>query len=96
MAGFTGDVDQGQVGGPLLSQIPLPQGFATKKYVDLVSYLILKRGLVPLGLYRRKHENPAWILRYVVINPSPSTALVADDLVYVVKEPVSNEESTTE
>lgn len=92
MAGFTGDVNSGHVGGPLLSQIPLPPGFENKKYIDLVSYFILERGLIPLGLYRRKHENPAWILRYVVINPSPSSTLLADDLVYVVREPVRNQE----
>lgn len=85
---LTGDVGSKKAGGPLLVQVPLPKDFVSREYQELVAYYIVERGLLPIGLYRRKFENPAWLLRYVVVNPHPDTILDVDDIVYVIREPI--------
>ena len=51
-----------------------------------MSHLILARRLVPLGLFRRKSENPAWRLHYVVTNPPWGEPLEPHDRIYVLRE----------
>ncbi|GMH45490.1 hypothetical protein BSKO_13447 [Bryopsis sp. KO-2023] len=86
MAEFTGDVNSGNYVGPLLKQISLPNGFKGKTYTELVSYLVLQRGLIPLGLFRRKSENRSWLLRYVCANPPGEVVLEGTDKVFVIRE----------
>ena len=57
--------DDGRAGGAQLRQLPLPEGMAGRTYGELFASLALTRKLLPLGLYRRKSENPAWRLHYV-------------------------------
>lgn len=57
--------DDGRAGGAQLRQLPLPEGMAGKTYGELFASMTLTRKLLPLGLYRRKSENPAWRLFYV-------------------------------
>ncbi len=59
---------------------------AGRTYAELVTRLTLGRQLIPLGLYRRKTENPSWRLHYVVTNPPPTEVLQASDRVFVLRE----------
>lgn len=78
--------DNEQPGGALFRQIPLPEGFEGRKYGDLVTYLALKRRLVPLGLYRCKSENPAWKLPYAMVSPPEGEILEITDRIFVLRE----------
>ncbi|GMH45499.1 hypothetical protein BSKO_13456 [Bryopsis sp. KO-2023] len=87
MAEFTGDANKGgNCVGPLLEQISLPNGFKGKTYTELVTFLVLQRGLIPLGLFRRKSENRSWLLRYVCANPPGDVVLEGTDKVFVIRE----------
>ena len=55
-------------------------------YGELFEAVALGRGALCLGLYRRKSENPATRLSYVVTNPPWSEVLEASDRVYVLRE----------
>lgn len=70
----------------MLRQIPLPPGFVGRPYGALFSHLVLERQLIPLGLYRRKSENSAWRLPFVVTNPNRRVLLEAFDRVFVLCE----------
>lgn len=59
---------------------------AGRTYGELVTRLTLGRQLIPMGLYRRKAENPSWRLHYVVTNPPPDEVLQASDRVFVLRE----------
>ena len=78
--------DDGREGGACLRQIRLPPDWAGRPYGELASHLILARRLVPLGLFRRKSENPAWRLHYVVTNPPWGEPLEPHDRIYVLRE----------
>ncbi|CAD7696797.1 unnamed protein product [Ostreobium quekettii] len=78
--------DNEQPGGALLKQIPLPDGLEGKTYGELVHYMALKRRFVPLGLYRKKSENAAWTLPYVMVNPPQDEELEATDRVFILRE----------
>lgn len=73
-------------GGALLRLLPLPRGLVGATYGELFEAVALGRGALCLGLYRRKSENPATRLSYVVTNPPWSEVLEASDRVYVLRE----------
>ena len=70
----------------MLRQIPLPPEMVGRSYGELVTRLTLHRNLVPLGLYRRKSENAAWRLRFVVTNPPAQERLEPEDQIFVLRE----------
>ena len=70
----------------MLRQIPLPPEMVGRSYGELVTRLTLHRKLVPLGLYRRKSENAAWRLRFVVTNPPAQERLEPEDQIFVLRE----------
>ncbi|KAK9808990.1 hypothetical protein WJX72_007481 [[Myrmecia] bisecta] len=78
--------DDGRPGGALLRQIDMPPELANRTYGELFLQLSLQRKLIPLGLYRRKSENPAWRLHYVVTNPSWHERLEPYDRIFVLRE----------
>jgi hypothetical protein len=77
--------DDGRAGGAALQQLPVPMHLAGKGYGQLVEYLLRDVGVVPVGLFRYKRENPAWRLQYVVCNPGTDEAVVGSDRVFVLR-----------
>ena len=71
--------------GAALQQVPLPLGMAGRMYGELFMALAAEQGLVSLGLYRRKSENPGTRLSYVVSNPPFTELLEHTDRVFVVR-----------
>ena len=76
--------DNGRRGGAALRLINIPQGFVGTTYGLFMNYLLGRRQLLPIGLYRKKRENPAWRLNYVVTNPSSQEIIAESDQVYVL------------
>ncbi|KAK9826205.1 hypothetical protein WJX81_007538 [Elliptochloris bilobata] len=77
--------DDGRPGGALLRQVEVPAALVGRTYGDLFAYLVLQRQLVPLGLYRKKPENPAWRLSYVQTNPPAQERVLASDRAFVLR-----------
>lgn len=77
--------DDGQPGGSLLRQVDVPKALVGRQYGELLAHLVLVRQLVPLGLYRKKPENPAWRLSYVHTNPQSTERVLASDRVFVLR-----------
>jgi hypothetical protein len=77
--------DDGRRGGAALQQLPVPQHLVGGSYGQLAGYMLLELGLVPLGLYRHKRENPAWRLPYVACNPPAEEVVAASDRVFVLR-----------
>ena len=77
--------DDGRPGGALLRQVEVPPALVGRTYGDLVAHLVLQRQLVPLGLYRKKPENPAWRLSYVQTNPPACERVLASDRAFVLR-----------
>ncbi len=77
--------DDGRPGGALLRQVEVPPALAGRTYGELVAHLALELQLVPLGLYRKKPENPAWRLSYVQTNPPAGERVLASDRVFVLR-----------
>ena len=78
--------DDGRPGGACLRQIAVPPDMVGASYGALWTKLALGRRVIPLGLFRRKSENPAWRLRYVVTNPPWHYRLEPHDRVFVLRE----------
>lgn len=70
--------------GLMMDQLPVPQQFVGHSYAELFQYLTIRRCMIPLGLYRRKLENPAWRLHYVMTNPPGDELMLSTDKVYVI------------
>jgi hypothetical protein len=77
--------DDGRPGGAALQQLPVPQHLVGSSYGELSCYLLQELGLVPLGLYRYKRENPAWRLPFVACNPCYDELLAVSDRVFVLR-----------
>ena len=77
--------DDGRPGGALLRQVDVPAALVGRTYGDLVAHLVLQRQLVPLGLFRKKPENPAWRLSYVQTNPPAGERVLASDRAFVLR-----------
>lgn len=54
-------------------------------YGELYLTLALTRGLICLGLYRRKSENPGTRLSFVVTNPPWKERVEATDRIFVLQ-----------
>ena len=67
-------------------QIAVPPELVGSTYGALWAKLALGRRLIPLGLFRRKSENPAWRLRFVMTNPPFRERLEPYDRVFVLRE----------
>lgn len=78
--------DDNMPGGALLQQINVPSHLIGRPYGELVMLLTLTQHLIPLGLYRRKSENKASRLFYVMTNPRADELLEPGDRVFVVRE----------
>ena len=78
--------DDGRPGGALLRQVDVPPDLVGATYGALFARLATRRQLIPLGLYRRKSENPTWRLAYVVTNPPAGERLEKGDRVFVLRE----------
>ncbi|BDA48910.1 probable potassium channel subfamily T member 2 at N-terminal half [Coccomyxa sp. Obi] len=78
--------DDGRAGGALLRQVDVGEDMVGRTYGELFAQLALQQRLIPLGLYRRKSENPAWRLNYTVTNPPWHERLEPADKVFVLRE----------
>ena len=72
--------------GLMLVQIDVPELFVGRTYSELFQDLSLRKCVIPLGLYRRKVENPAWRLQYVFTNPPADELLLSSDKVYILRD----------
>eukprot|EP00210_Caulerpa_lentillifera_P002585 g2479.t1 len=72
--------------GLMMDLLPVPEQFVGRSYFELFQYLTLRRCMIPLGLYRRKVENPAWRLHYVMTNPPGDELVLSTDRVYVIRD----------
>ena len=72
--------------GLMLVQEDVPETFIGRTYADLIQHMTLTKCMIPLGLYRKKVENPAWRLRYVVTNPPGDELLLPSDKVYLIRD----------
>ena len=71
--------------GALLQLIQVPKGFAGRAYGELfTAWAVGGKGMICLGLYRSKTENPLTRLSYVVANPPPTERLEGSDRVFVL------------
>ena len=88
LAGLLGELagDDGRPGGALLRQVEVPSDLVGSTYGALFARLATRRQLIPLGLYRRKSENPTFRLAYVVTNPPAGERLERGDRVFVLRE----------
>ncbi|CAG9460583.1 unnamed protein product [Pedinophyceae sp. YPF-701] len=75
-----------EFGGSLLRCVEVPEAQVGKTYGELAAYMLLRRRMVPLGLYRKKLENTEWVLPYVCTNPPTDTVVVESDRVFVLRE----------
>eukprot|EP00947_MAST-08B_sp_MAST-8B-sp1_P000855 g855.t1 len=75
-----------------LYQIPVPKQFHGKTYGSLVEWLLLTRGMMPLGLYRgtwnhQLHSGPKGNrIPYVYTNPDKGSSLESCDAVFVLAQ----------
>ena len=67
-------------------QVDVGEDMVGRTYGELFAQLALQQRLIPLGLYRRKSENPAWRLNYTVTNPPWHERLEPADKVFVLRE----------
>lgn len=72
--------------GLMLVQFNVPELFVGRTYAELFQHMTLRKCMIPLGLYRRKVENPAWRLQYVVTNPPGDELLLPGDKVYIIRD----------
>ena len=83
LAEFCGDFESS---GAMLVQTKLPSGWAGRSYGELFSAVALSgSGAILLGLYRRKLENQATRLSYVVTLPGRAEILQATDRLFVLR-----------
>jgi len=72
-----------------LSSVPVPRSFEGKTYIQLFQYLISKRAVLPLGLYRHCPMDDVSPQPYVITNPSPELLLTAQDSIFALLSPES-------
>ncbi len=72
--------------GAMLLQTRLPPGWAGRTYGELFTSAALSgNGAIVLGLYRKKLENPATRLSYVMTLPAPAERLQPSDRFFVLR-----------
>ena len=76
--------------GAALRLVQVPIEYTGRTYGDLFRDFIVRRDLICIGLYRRKSENVATRLSYVVATPPGGVVLEATDRAYVVAKEESS------
>lgn len=71
--------------GAMLVQLPLPPGMAGLTFAQCFAALAISRGMILIGLYRKKLENPATRLSYVMTLPPPDEVLERTDRLFVLR-----------
>ena len=71
--------------GAMLVQVAVPSTMAGRTFGECFSALALSRGIIPIGLYRRKLENPATRLSYVMTLPPPDEIIEKTDKFYILR-----------
>jgi voltage-gated potassium channel Kch len=71
--------------GAMLLQKRLPRGWAGRTFGELFASLTLSSGEIPIGLYRKKTENPATRLSYVMTLPPRREILQPTDRLFVIR-----------
>jgi hypothetical protein len=56
-----------------------------KTFGECFSALVLTQGIIPIGLYRKKLENPATRLSYVMTLPTFDEKLQMTDRLFVIR-----------
>jgi len=80
----SGDVQPSE----LCSQ-PVPRSFDGRTYMQLFQYLISKRSVLPLGLYRHCPMDDVSPQPYVITSPHPDLLLTSQDSVFALLSPGS-------
>lgn len=77
--------DRGNGNGKLrkLDQIRVPEEYVGKTFKDAFVGMLVNGGMMALGLYRALGTSGS-IVSFVYTNPSPSTILFHDDLIYAI------------
>jgi voltage-gated potassium channel Kch len=71
--------------GAMLVQLPLPPGMAGKTFGECFTSLAISKQMIVIGLYRKKLENPATRLSYVMTLPPRSEILQNTDRLFVIR-----------
>ena len=66
-----------------LDQIHVPEEYVGKTFKDAFVGMLMNAGIMALGLYRALGTSGS-IVSFVYTNPSPSTILFHDDLIYAI------------
>ena len=71
--------------GAMLIQIPLPPGMEGKSFEQCFRDLSIAKEMIVVGLYRKKIENPATRLSYVMTLPPRDEVLQKTDRLFVIR-----------
>lgn len=71
--------------GAMLIQVPLPPDMAGKTFSQCATALAISVGMVVIGLYRKKIENPATRLSYVMTLPPRDEVLQKTDRLFCIR-----------
>jgi hypothetical protein len=71
-----------------LFSIQVPSSFVNKQYKDLFQYLMSKRGILALGLYRNRPTDDISPMPYIVTSPPHDMQLNAEDQIYSLISPL--------
>lgn len=66
-----------------LDQIHVPEEYVGKTFKEAFVGMLMNGGIMALGLYRAQGTSGS-IVSFVYTNPSPSTILFHDDLIYAI------------
>lgn len=75
--------------GAMLVQLPLPPGMAGKTFAECFTSLAICKEMIVIGLYRKKIENPATRLSYVMTLPPREEVLQKTDKLFVIRRRIS-------
>ena len=67
----------------------VPRSFEGKTYKQLFQYLISKRSVLSLGLYRSSPTDDVSPMPYVITNPDPDLLLNSQDMIFALLDPES-------
>jgi len=82
---LTNDTQDQECVAAMLIQLPLPTTMVGKTFGECFSALVLTQGIIPIGLYRKKLENPATRLSYVMTLPTFDEKLQLTDRLFVIR-----------
>ena len=72
--------------GAMLIQLPLFPGMAGKTFAECFTSLAITKEMIVIGLYRKKIENPATRLSYVMTLPPRDEILQKTDRLFVIRK----------